>query len=96
MVLALRYGDLSSTVSEANKLATEIDQYCNDLSSKVQQKCVLSRTALSAALNSADYYVKAKISQLRTKAANARELSSKTQILHDTANRVDNNVKNSQ
>jgi len=93
MVLALRYGDLSSTVSEANKLATEIDQYCNDLSSKVQQKMYAVQDGMSAALNSADYYVKAKISQLRTKAANARELSSKTQILHDTANRVDNNVK---
>ncbi len=93
MVLALHYGDLSSTVSEANKLANEIDQYCNDLSNKVQQKMYAVQDGMSSALNSADYYVRAKINQLRAKADNAREMSSKTQVLLDTAKRVDNDVK---
>jgi len=93
MILALRYGDLSATVSEANRLANEIDQYCNDLSNKVQAKMYAVTGGMSSALNNADYYVKAKINQLRTKSANARMLSTKTQELLDTAKRVDKDVK---
>jgi hypothetical protein len=93
MTLSLRYGDLSGTISEANKLAKELDQYCDDLSKKVQQKLYSVEGGLSSALNSADYYVRNKISQLRTKEKNAYTLSTKTQNLLDTAKRVDNDVK---
>lgn len=93
MVLTLRYGDISATVSEANKLASELDQYCNDLSNKVQQKMYSVEGGMSSALNSADYYVRTKINQLRVKSDNARVLSSKLQTLHDTAKRVDSDVK---
>lgn len=93
MVLTLRYGDIAGTVSEASKLANELDQYCNDLSNKVQQKMYSIEGGMSSALNSADYYVRTKINQLRTKACNARVLSSKSQTLLDTAKRVDSDVK---
>lgn len=93
MILALRYGDLSSTISETNRLANELGQYCDDLSKKVQQKMYSVEGGMSSALNSADYYVKAKINQLRARENNARTLSSKNQILLDTARRVDTDVE---
>ena len=93
MVLALRYGSLSSTISEMNKLSNEIEQYCDDLSRKVQRKMYDVEGGSSAALNSADYYVKQKIQQLRKHKENAWEMKKKTENLLDTAKRVDNDVK---
>lgn len=93
MVLALRYGDLSSAISETTKLADELGQYCDDLSRKVQQKMYSVEGGMSSALNSADYYVKAKITQLRIRENNAQMLSTKTQTLLDTAKRVDIDVE---
>lgn len=93
MVLALSYGDLSNTISETNKLANELGQYCDNLSKKVQQKMYSVEGGMSSALNSADYYVNEKIKQLRAREKNARTLSSRTQILLDTAKRVDLDVE---
>ena len=94
MILALNYGDLSNTISETNKLANELGQYCDNLSRKVQQKMYSVEGGMSSALSSADYYVNTKIKQLRTREGNARTLSSRTQILLDTAKRVDSDVEN--
>lgn len=93
MVLSLNYRDLSSTVSGANNLANELSQYCEDLSRKVQQKMYSVEGGMSTALNSADYYVNQKITQLRARETNARTLSSKAQTLLNTAKRVDEDVK---
>jgi len=93
MVLSLEYNELSNAISETNKLANELGQYCDDLSKKVQQKMYSVEGGMSAALNNADYYVKAKISQLRTREDNARTLSTKSQTLLDTAKRVDTEVE---
>lgn len=92
MILSLRYGDLSGMVSSSNKLADELDQYCDELSRKVQQKMYSVEGGMSSALNSADYYVNQKVRELRTRESNARNLSAKTQALLDTAKRVDDDV----
>ena len=93
MVLSLKYGDLSSAISQSNKLATELDQYCNDLSKKVQQKMYSAEGGMNSRLNNADYYVRTKITQLRTRQRNATSLAGTIQTLHDTAKRVDDDVK---
>ena len=93
MVLALRYGDLSGAIFETNKLANELGQYCDELSRKVQQKMYAAEGGMSSSLNSADYYVKAKINQLRAHENNTRSLSAKIQTLLDTAKRVDTDVE---
>ncbi|MDR1320316.1 MAG: hypothetical protein LBK56_02670 [Gracilibacteraceae bacterium] len=93
MILSLSYGDLSGTVTETNRLVSELGQYCDELSRKVQQKMYSVEGGMSSALNSADYYVNAKIRQLRARESNARNLSAKTQTLLDTAKRVDESVK---
>ena len=93
MVLELKYGDLTNTVSETDRLANEIGQYCDELSNKVQQKMYAVEGGMSSALNSADYYVKQKISQLRARESGARNLSAMGQALLDTAKRVDSDVE---
>lgn len=93
MVLSLNYSDLSGCVTQANKLSNEIDQYCNELSNKVQQKMYSVEGGMSSALNNADYYIRTKINALRGKSANTKNLASLTQTLLDTAKRVDNDVK---
>lgn len=92
MTLSLDYSDLSSAASNANKLANELGQYCDDLSKKVQQKMYNVSGGMSSALNSADYYVNAKIKKLRAKESSARTLSQKTEALANTAKRVDEDV----
>lgn len=93
MVLSLKYGDLSGMISESNRLADELGQYCDDLSRKVQQKMYSVEGGMSSALNNADYYVKSKIAGLRAKESNARNLSAKAQTLLETARRVDTGVE---
>lgn len=93
MVLSLRYGDLSSAATEANWLADELNQYCEDLSRKVQQKMYSVEGGMSSALSNADYYVNQKMTQLRNREDNARTLSGKVQELVDTAKRVDEDVE---
>lgn len=93
MVLSLNYGDLSGAAANANKLAGEINQYCDDLSRKVQQKMYSVQGGMSSALSNADYYVKQKIFQLRQKSDNAGNLSNKITNLLNTAKRVDAAVK---
>ena len=92
MVLSLRYGDLSGAVSQSNKLADELDQYCDALSRKVQQKMYSVEGGTSNALGSADYYVNQKVRDLRTRAGNSRSFSARMQTLLDTAKRVDEDV----
>jgi hypothetical protein len=92
MVLSLKYGDLSGTISASKKLVDELGQYCDDLSRKVQNKMYSVEGGTSSALESADYFVSQKITQLRKRENNARELSVKTQTLLDTAKRVDTAV----
>lgn len=93
MELKLNYGDLSGAIRASNSLADELNQYCDNLSKKVQEKMYDVTGGMSSALNDADYYVKAKITQLRKKETNARDLSMRTQTLLDTAKRVDGEVK---
>lgn len=93
MVLALRYGDLSGTISESDKLARELGQYCDGLSRKVQQKMYSVEGGMSAALNNADYYINQKIKNLRARENNARNLSARVQNLLETARRVDTDVE---
>ncbi|MGI6084509.1 MAG: hypothetical protein ACOYIF_03580 [Acetivibrionales bacterium] len=93
MVLSLDYGNLSSMISATNKLSNELGQYCDDLGRKVQNKMYTVEGGMSAALNSADYYVNAKIKQLRNRESNARDLSLKMQTLLDTAKRVDSDIE---
>lgn len=93
MVLSLRYGDLSGAATEANRLADELNQYCEDLSRKVQQKMYSVEGGMSSALSNVDYYVNQKIAQLRNREESARTLAEKTRELHDTAKRVDEDVE---
>jgi hypothetical protein len=93
VVLSLRYGDLSGAATEANRLADELNQYCEDLSRKVQQKMYSVEGGMSSALSNADYYVNQKITQLRNREDSARTLSGKIQELVDTAKRVDEDVE---
>jgi hypothetical protein len=93
MILSLKYGELGDSVSETNKLTSELGQYVDELSRKVQQKMYSVEGGMSSALNSADYYVSAKIKQLRNHESNARSLSTRTQTLLDTARRVDTSVR---
>ena len=93
MVLSLRYGDLSGAATEANRLADDLNQYCEDLSRKVQQKMYSVEGGMSSALSNADYYVNQKITQLRNREESARTLSEKARELHDTAKRVDEDVE---
>lgn len=93
MVLSLKYGDLTNTIREANRLADELVQYCNELSDKVQKKMYSVEGGMSSALNSADYYVNQKIRQLRVREGNARNIAFRTQNLLETATRVDTDVE---
>lgn len=93
MRLSLNYSDLSKAISNSDKLASELDDYCDSLSKKVQTKMYNVEGGMSSALNTADYYINRKISDLRTKSSNARNLSQKISGLLDTAKRVDSDVK---
>lgn len=93
MRLSLYYGDLSRAISNTNKLAAELDDYCDSLSRKVQSKMYSVEGGMSSALNTADYYINSKIRDLRTKSSNARNLSQKINELLSTAKRVDSDVK---
>ena len=93
MKLTLYYGDLSRAADNSNKLATELDDYCDSLSQKVQKKMYSVEGGISSALNTADYYVNQKIRNLRTKSSNARNLARQINNLLGTAKRVDSDVK---
>jgi hypothetical protein len=93
MRLSLYYGDLSRAISNTNKLADELDDYCDSLSRRVQSKMYSVEGGMSSALNTADYYINSKIMDLRTKSSNARNLSQKINELLSTAKRVDSDVK---
>jgi hypothetical protein len=93
MVLSLKYGDLSSVISQSNRLAAELDQYCNDLTKKVQQRMYSAEGGMNSRLDNADYYVRSKIVQLRNHQSNATALASTIETLHNTAKRVDDDVK---
>ena len=93
MKLTLYYGDLATAADNSNKLATELDDYCDSLSQKVQKKMYNVEGGMSSALNTADYYVNQKIRNLRTKATNARNLARQINNLRETAKRVDSSVK---
>lgn len=93
MKLKLYYGDLSRAADNSNKLATELDDYCDSLSQKVQRKMYNVEGGMSSALNTADYYVNQKIRNLRTKSSNARNLARQINSLLGTAKRVDSDVK---
>jgi len=93
MRLSLYYGDLSRAISNTNKLASELDDYCDRLSRKVQSKMYSVEGGMSSALNTADYYINSKIRDLRTKSSNGRNLSQKINELLSTAKRVDLDVK---
>ena len=93
MKLTLYYGDLSRAADNSNKLATELDDYCDSLSQKVQKKMYSVEGGISSALITADYYVNQKIRNLRTKSSNARNLARQINNLLGTAKRVDSDVK---
>lgn len=93
MKLKLYYGDLSRAADNSNKLATELDDYCDSLSQKVQRKMYNVEGGMSSALNTADYYVNQKIRNLRTRSSNARNLARQINSLLGTAKRVDSDVK---
>ena len=93
MKLSLNYGDLSRATDNSNKLASELDDYCDSLSQKVQKKMYNVEGGMSSALNTADYYVNQKIRNLRTKSSNARSLARQINNLLGTAKRVDADVK---
>lgn len=93
MKLTLYYGDLSRAADNSNKLATELDDYCDSLCKKVQKKMYNVEGGMSSALNTADYYVNQKIRNLRTKSSNARNLARQINNLLGTAKRVDSDVK---
>ena len=93
MKLSLDYSDLSRAASSAEQLANELDDYCDSLSKKVQNKMYDVTGGMSSALNTADYYVKQKINDLRCKSSNARYMSKKINNLLGTAKRVDSDVK---
>lgn len=84
---------MSRAISNTNKLASELDDYCDSLSRKVQSKMYSVEGGMSSALNAADYYINNKIRDLRTKSSNARNLSQKINGLLGTAKRVDSDVK---
>lgn len=93
MKLSLYYGDLDRAADSANKLASELDDYCDNLSRKVQNKMYNVEGGMSSSLNTADYYVNQKIRNLRTRATNARNLEKQIINLLGTAKRVDADVK---
>lgn len=93
MKLTLYYGDLSRAADNSNKLATELDDYCDSLSQKVQKKMYSVEGGMSSSLNTADYYVNQKIRNLRTKSSNARNLARQINNLLGAAKRVDSEVK---
>ena len=92
MVLKLNYWSLSSSVSNANKLANELDQYCDELTKKVQNKIYSVEGGSSAALNNASYYINSKLKQLRQKESNVRTFARNVDNLISTAKRVDQDV----
>ncbi len=92
MIISLNYFYLNSAATNSRKLAEELNQYSNELNKKVQKKIYSVTGGMSAALSNADYYVDAKIRQLRAKEANARILYSKITSLCETAKNVDNDV----
>jgi len=95
MILALDYSDLSNLIETTNKISNELNQYCDDLSNKVQSKMHEVEGGMSSSLSSADYYVKSKINKIREKEANTTILAEKTNALLETAKTVDEKVKNS-
>lgn len=93
MILSLDYGRLSGAVKNGKRLADELDGYCEDLSRKVQKKMYSVQGGTSSALDTADYYVRAKMRALSQRADSARDVSQRTQRLLDTAKRVDKTVE---
>lgn len=93
MVLSLDYSILQKAATNLNKLSDELDQYCDDLSKKVQKEFYSVKGGSSAALNNADYYVGQKIKKLGEKKTNAQKISSEIFDFVETAKRVDDEVK---
>ena len=93
MVLSLRYRDLGTVISETRALATTLDQYGDDLTTRVRNRMQSVEGGMNATLNNADFFARQKIQQLRTRATNARTLATRVQTLRDTAKRVDSAVR---
>ena len=93
MVLSLGYGEIAKAITGSDRLADGLAQYCNDLSARFQQNLYAVEGGMSSALNSADYYVNSKIKQLKAHESNSRDLSAKSNILLETAKRVDADVE---
>jgi len=89
MILALNYRELTSLIDTTNRLGNELNQYCDNLSSNVQNALYQVEGGMSSSLNSADYYVKSKITKLREKESNTQTLANKTENLLETAMTVD-------
>ena len=92
MTLSLNYGSLSAASVKSKRIGEEIGSYINDLSNKVQSKICSVSGGSSPALSNANYYVKAKIDQLRKRSENAFNLSTKINDLVEKAKEVDNDV----
>lgn len=93
MRIALDYWELSQAISNTSHLASELDEYCDGLSRRVQSKVYDVTGGISQALGTAYYYVNQKIDSLCRKETNARSLSQSLDNLLKTAKRVDDDVK---
>jgi len=93
MVLSLDYNELSKLINTTNRLGDELNQYCDDLNNKVQDRLYQVEGGMSSSLNSADYFVKVKIVQIRDKENNTRVLTNQLQNLLDTGKSVDLDVE---
>lgn len=92
MTLSLKYGRLSAASSKSKKIGEEIGSYINNLNQRVQSKIYGVSGGSSPALSNANYYVNAKIEQLRKRRENAFNLSTKINELVETAKTVDQEV----
>ena len=93
MRIELNYWELSQAISNTSHLASELDEYCDDLSRRVQRELYNVTGGMSQVLSVADYYVNQKIGSLQRKSVNAKGLCQKLNNLLETARRVDCEVK---
>ena len=91
--LVIDYDSLAKVATNASNLAKSAESYANDLTNKVLNK--FSGISGGASTNTADakYYVKAKISALKTKQSSYSGLSTQITTFIENAKRIDQEVE---
>lgn len=94
MVLSLRYRDLTNTINNLNNANNSLSTYISNLRTNVQNRMRNVSGGMNSTLSNADFLINRKIQQIESRRHNIQSLQTRVRTLHDTAQRVDQAVRN--